>query len=373
MKRSLFTLAVAFCAAASVGCGRKSTAESGTVTVDFHDCEERPIAEIGDAFYSSKRYVALHSDDPNLMLADAEKVIVHGDRIFVTQTGYGPRRDNRLVVHDSDGRALARIGYQGRGPGEYLQISDFDVDDAGRVHLYDNTNGVKKIFIYSADGKFEGERQMPFSADFFNCTADGGYIFVLSPWENGEHAGRMFVRTDADMKATNASGEWDMEHTDPNVYIAHGYLAETPEGLFYQRSPDETIYRVDEDGDSAAAWFLDFGRYAVPATVRADLENFMMSEERKQYRWPGLVVPWGGYLFGYTQGGVPTIFAYDVKAGVNYTLAGEYGDFGVPVSLSDGRLVTTFYLDGESPSDLPEEMRTGVATGDPLLCLYGLK
>jgi hypothetical protein len=74
--------------------------------------------------------------------------------------------------------------------------------------------------------------------------------------------------------------------------------------------------------------------------------------------------------------GEPKSFVYDTRAEVNSTVDRVAAvDFGAFLTISDGRLVSIFpYFDGETfPSDLPAELRAGVADGDPLLCLYELK
>ncbi len=223
------------------GCGQRSGGAEGVVTVDFHSYEERQLAEMADPFYSGKRYVALHADDQELMIGEVGKIVLHGDRIYVSERAEGPRGRHILVVHDADGRALAKIGNRGRGPGEYLQISCFDVDAEGRIHIYDGNFGAKKIYIYAPDGKFIEERQLSFSADRFRCDQTG-----RATWEETEGlAGRRFAKTDAGMNVQNVAGEWDMSQVDNNVVLGEGCLISTPEGVFVIKSPDEHLYRLD--------------------------------------------------------------------------------------------------------------------------------
>jgi hypothetical protein len=363
-----------------VGCGRKSDGAEGVTTVDFHGYTEKPLSELGDRFYSGKRYVALHAADQSLMIGNVGKVVIHGDRIFVSEMALGPSGDHKLVVHDADGRAIAKIGNKGRGPGEYLQITDFDVDSRGRVHLLDQTFGVKKIFIFDADYKFiEEKKDLPFQMNLMKCTPDGGYLFVLSTWDESEYAGKRFVKTDADLTVENTAGEYNMEQIDNNVVLGgYGSLVATSDGYYCQRTPEEETYRLDDDGNIVGTWFMDLGSRAIPEENRGDLMPLLESDKINSYSWFGpFVAPWGEYIFGgMIDGGERKSFVYDTSAGINYTQsAKEASDFGAFLTISDGRLVTFFpYFDGETfPSDLPPELRAGVTKGNPLLCLYELK
>ena len=361
------------------GCGGRPDSIDGDFTVDFHDYVEKPLAEMPDKFYSEKRYVALHSDEQDLMIGEIGKVVLYGDRIYVSEQSYGPRSRHALIVHDAEGSAVAKIGNQGRGPGEYLQISDFDVDWQGRVHLMDGTFGNKKILIYDANGRFVEEKKLPFSAELIKCTPDGGFLMVISTWEESEGlAGRRFVKTNADLNVLNVAGEWDMSQVDNNFILGDGCLVATPDGIFSQHAPFDELYRLDEDGNITATWFLDLGRYGIPPENRGNLEALYDAGKMESFRIFGdFVAPAGRYLFGSMRDrGVMTTLVYDLETGVNYTLREEESThFEGFIPISDGRLVSFFpYFDGETlPSDLPEALHAGVMSGDPLICLYELK
>lgn len=369
-------LLTAVCSMLFVGCRQKSNSSEGVVTVDFHDYMEKSVSEIADKLYSSKRYVVLHADDQNLMTGQVGKIVLYGNKIVVCEQNMGLNSDQKLVVHDASGRAVAKIGNKGRGPGEYMQITDFDVDDAGRVHLMDGTLGNKKILIYDTDGRFVEELSLPFSVDLVKCSPDGGYLFAISSWDSSEYAGRKFVKTDADLNVENVAGEYDMSQIDNNFILGGGSLVETPEGLFYQRSPDENVYMLDGKGNIEKTWFLDLGNRAIPADKRSNIGALYDSGEIEEYSWfDFFVVPWDKYIFGtMSDRGNFKSFVYDTQAQINYTQAGTAGDFGVAIAISDGYLITVFPYDGENfSSDLPEGLRAEVSAGDPLICLYELK
>jgi hypothetical protein len=365
------------CVTLLAGCTSKTGDSAGITTVDFHSYTEKPLSEMPDKFYSGKRYVALHADDQNLMIGRVGNVVIHGDRIFAGENFMGSGSRQNLVVHDSDGRAIAKIGNMGRGPGEYLQITDFDVDRQGRVHLYDGNFGAKKIYVFDETYKFVDEKQLPFSVDLMKCTPDGGYLFVRSTWDDAEWAGKRFVKTDADLNVVATAGEWDMSQIDNNVRLGDGSFVATPEGVFHQHAPDETLYRLDWEGNIENRWFFDFGGFNIPPQNRSDLGSLMESGMDPYRFMLDFVVPWERYIFGtMLDKGEVESFVYDTRAEVNYTLDMVASvDFGRFLTITDGRLITNFpYFDGETfPADLPADLRPAVTSGAPLLCLYDLK
>lgn len=361
-----------------VSCGGRTGSPEGVVTVDFHDYVEKPLAELGDKFYTERRYVALHSDDSNLMIGDIGNVVLRGDKIYVNENGRGPNGRHVLVVHDSEGRAITKIGNKGRGPGEYLQISDFDVDTEGRIHIVDATYTVRKIFVYGPDGHLIEEKPLPFSINKLICTPDGGYQIVLATRQQSEDLnGRRFVKTDADLNVLNITGEWDASQIDENYILGNGCLVATPDGVFSQSAPYDNLYRLDADGNIAATWYLDLGPHAIPPEDRSNLGPLFESGLGKFRFFYDFVAPAGRYIFGaMSDRGVMKSFVYDLETATNYTLTpDETTPFEGFINISDGRLIGFFpYFDGETlPSDLPAELRGGVLGGDPLLVLYTLR
>src|SRR5690606_35511105 len=82
------------------------------------------------------------------MLGEVVKLKIHDDKIYVQD-----KHKSSLSVFDITGRFLNQIGRQGRGPTEYINIRDFDVNEStGHVLIYDDYT--RKIFQFLSDGTF---------------------------------------------------------------------------------------------------------------------------------------------------------------------------------------------------------------------------
>lgn len=82
------------------------------------------------------------------MLGYIDKVIVKKDNFSILS--------NKAVYNfTKNGTFISKIYKVGKGQGEYINISEFNIDDKGNTIILDALN--KKIITYNVDGKFIGE------------------------------------------------------------------------------------------------------------------------------------------------------------------------------------------------------------------------
>lgn len=79
------------------------------------------------------------------LIVDINKVIINNNNIYILDT-----RNYNLIVFDQNGKFIQKIGTIGKGPGEYIEIRDFDISN-GFIYTLD----YRKIHKYNLnDGKF---------------------------------------------------------------------------------------------------------------------------------------------------------------------------------------------------------------------------
>jgi len=78
------------------------------------------------------------------LITSITKALFYKDKILL--------HDNaaRLLVFNINGKFLYEIGKQGRGPGEFSELRDFDLDKDGNVYILDYL----KIHKYKIDGAY---------------------------------------------------------------------------------------------------------------------------------------------------------------------------------------------------------------------------
>lgn len=74
------------------------------------------------------RFIVLETND-SVLLNDIDRVCWVDNRIFVLDR----RKTNAVYAFDDRGRFIAQIGSQGQGPGEYVDVTHFFVDEKARI------------------------------------------------------------------------------------------------------------------------------------------------------------------------------------------------------------------------------------------------
>jgi hypothetical protein len=89
------------------------------------------------------------------------KVIQTDDRVYVLDN----QKSNALFVFDRSGKFLHTVGDVGNGPGEFVEPTDFEIDEAeaeaeGKVYIYDQYRSV--VNRYDMGGCYLGNIKLPF-------------------------------------------------------------------------------------------------------------------------------------------------------------------------------------------------------------------
>jgi|WetSurMetagenome_2_1015567.scaffolds.fasta_scaffold126044_1 hypothetical protein len=99
-------------------------------------------------FADEVRYIKLQTSDV-CMLEKISKVLTDGDNVFIS-TSYS--NSSRLLFFKSDGLFIREIGQQGRGPGEFSAVLDFDIDRSEKKIFILDSSG--NIYVYDYNGKY---------------------------------------------------------------------------------------------------------------------------------------------------------------------------------------------------------------------------
>ncbi len=127
-------------------CSQKLTQEDALFNVKGYTAYHKGKVNLSSLF-PKHRIIPLETNDSSLIEGRGNKVIQQDSLIYI-------QSKNVILCFHSDGRFMKRFDKKGKGPEDYIDISDFDVIDAGngnRELWLSGTNGIK---IYDA---FSGE------------------------------------------------------------------------------------------------------------------------------------------------------------------------------------------------------------------------
>ena len=168
------------------GCGRQDKTASETVSIPFDRAERLSYGSLPEDFLGGLEYVTLRPEGQDYLFAEADKVIYRNGQLYIMDW-----ISRKIVSFKEDGQPGTVLHKHGRGPGEYLQITDFDVDDNGSIYILD---GQKDMLLrYSPGCKFEESWELPFQASFISCREDGRFDdFIFDRREE-----RIYIQDDA--------------------------------------------------------------------------------------------------------------------------------------------------------------------------------
>ncbi len=117
------------------------------------------------------KLIKLETTDDNY-IGSLDEVIIAGDRIFCVDSW----SSMAIFIFDMEGRYLDKISALGKGPGEYLAITQVAVDTINSIiTVYDQKS--KRLLKYGFDSEFQGAEKTNAVFDQFYFTDSTMYYF----------------------------------------------------------------------------------------------------------------------------------------------------------------------------------------------------
>lgn len=164
---------------------------------------------------------------------------------------------NAIHLYDMDGFPLSVIDRRGRGHGEYLTLSCFDIDkESKRIIIYDSTK--RKMLYYSYDGFFlkEIDCNEGFLISDFEVINKGEYIFYYSQYDDIGPKGLWLADSNCVYKKQliNYDESCTLSYTKENYLVqindhSIGFMGGEGNNIFYSINGDsvEETYQVRSD------------------------------------------------------------------------------------------------------------------------------
>ena len=190
------------------------------------------------------------------------------DRMIITDTLYAFSSNNSIYAFNQNGNFLFKIANQGRGPGEYLVLDDFYIDENNHYYILDNNSF--KIIEYSPKGEFIDEINTGlFGLAFTKISNDLWAIYIGSSKSPNSN-----YRLNYFSKKENTIIHKFMEISDNELSWRHfkdnnNFIHLNQNDLFFIYSLDYTIYKLSEKG-LTPYYKLDCGKYQIPTKMLQD-------------------------------------------------------------------------------------------------------
>ena len=241
----IFGVALGLAAAIVPGCntsdGTEQESDLPRIKAPLND-----VVNISD-FAESIRVIRLSNDS---ILRDIEKLLVDDDGNFFIIDSKG----TTLQKYDKNGKFISQISRRGKGPGEYMEIYDFDIDN-NQLIVYDANRD--DLMYFDMDGNYLTMK--PTGLDYYlSFAAVNDTIYAC----HGGSYTDVFLNGEKIYKTPPKSpAEADMDY----IHSSH-QLPKNGDEVYWERVYNDTIYRATAQG-AKPAFIIDFGPLKIPADI----------------------------------------------------------------------------------------------------------
>ena len=342
--------------------------------IPFASLERKSLADFPAGKIESRTFVKFDSSDPEFLFNAVDNVKIQNGRIYLLF--WHRHNDTRLLVFDMQGKGVMALNRTGQGPEEYYQISDFDVDKNGNIHIIDGNRD--ELLVYGLDGNFISRQKLPYEVDDIRCLSSGDYLFVLCNWNTGQCAGRKVILAAADL-SVKKEYFWYGENLDLNFILSSNVFTGTTAGAAaFNESLNDNIYIFNSEGNLTDSLRIDFAGRAIPEDEKSNVEkNILRNETYTCLSGHNTLV--NDYVAGNMYCG--RAFSYLIDR-TNNTIYSDFGQkYADALSLiigatDDGSIIS--YLRPEmfgqdKPTHIPKDVAEYVEDDNFVLCITKLK
>ena len=224
-----------------------SSDQQDTATQLSVEVEERRPPLAASELFSSTDIVALEANDKSL-IAGVDKVLMDKDFFAVVD-----KRSDKILTFRYDGSHIATINRKGRGPQEYVNMSNATIDTKGK-HFVVYDDMTERVILYNYNGDWVKSIKHDVLID--ELVAKDGVLYVAHyrTMDNSED----YIAS-IDLKSEEVKPIYGFPNQyDTNVGVRGTTLTATADGVLFTYILDNAIYEVRK-GKAIAKYRFDFG------------------------------------------------------------------------------------------------------------------
>lgn len=270
--------------ATSMACTKRSKnlpVSQPLITFDMTSLDQHRVTA---PVIKNRKFIPLESHE-DVIIGKIRKVLIQDQRIYV----FDKVISKALFVFDIEGNFLFRVSKRGKGPGEYLYLSDFDLDEQGNIYLM-NGNGLGfEIMKFDHSGKFISKRQnsLFWATAFAHPNKENLACFTRNSKKHefrGAELAYQVLYTDTEDITGQYIPDSKFVDSDLAVKMPLYFYKSSPDNYLYASIFDYDIYQVGPKGLSKKYAF-DFDSKALPEDVDAKREIVKSIQGSDKYVW----------------------------------------------------------------------------------------
>jgi hypothetical protein len=210
-----------------------------------------------DSVFLKRKVIPLESSD-NCLIGEITKILFYRERMFILD------KSIKLLAFDMNGKYLFNVGQEGRGPGEYASIRDFDIDETGNIYML----AYQKILQYDKDGKYLKTFRLNLVSENseifcnpleFAVKKDGNfYIWGGSFGIKDNSEGKFFAMYEITKDGKVINKYFPLKYNSTQGFERHRFTRYSHLLLIEPNYGVDTIYSIDNQG-LKPRYYIDFG------------------------------------------------------------------------------------------------------------------
>lgn len=278
-------------------CDRKTESSSLSV-LNF------PVEKVCDAIKVSEL-----TNDVELIPLETTDSLLLGEIVRVIQKdGFVYIADNENIYRfDGAGKYHQKITKRGEGPGEYLSITDFQVDASGNPWILSRND--RKLLHYDWNGSLLQQFSLPCWALKISLEEDSNLMYLYAGNEKDEDNSHQVKLLN--LKSGQVEKNYLPIDEKKSAYLhvfSNNCFSATPSGTYFFQLFNDTVYQFSsKDKELQPAYYLNLGEKNIPASFFGreyrDIMDFFQHLHANKYAYgTGLFmknedVAWISYIY----------------------------------------------------------------------------
>ena len=278
-------------------CGRNIQEQLAERKIELNPTKSEQI-RLSQLFLSADVY---NFDIADVVYERPRKIIVKNNIFYFLSK-------NKIIVSDEYGNLILFLSRRGNGPGDYIEITDFQVEDNGNILVNDATG--RKMIRYSTKGEYINTINHQLIASKFIKVYD---LIYLNTYDfTNEQLYRVNVWNEAEnlIEQKYIKYEKVLKYLSFIEYTNFSFFNDT---ISYSHSFSNTINQL-KNNDLIPRFEIDFGKHNLPKKYTKqynDLRLFMENFRNSNY---------ASRIDGYREGNDFLFFAYSYQDKMPYVL-----------------------------------------------------
>jgi len=332
--------------------------------VDYGGCKVVDMSMMPETLLPAPQYVVLDTEDETYAFSSIDKLVCKNGLFYIMDF-----RARKISVFDGGGKGVFAFSKNGRGPGEYLQVSDFDIDENGDFWILDAQSDA--LFHYRADGTFVSSAKTETEFSFMKYIGGGKLLLSVASYDSSDEKDVKVLVADTTMAVTErySYGSSNQEQDTEMVFPSLGFCKKGDRIYYVSNGIEDDVAVFDENGGFEGVVHFDFAGRTVPSEMKSSVEEHW--EEFMDYSFPTKTVcPVGddvlvGCVVEISEEGMYSDYVMDRKTKTIYKQGPESQGLFL-IGMGDGKLVYMLYpgLEGDDLCPpLPQEVKDAYDAG----------